>query len=137
MRLNEGERVDALGRVLNIWECLQGCRSIPFRHEDHGARVVDRLHGTHPLRFGGVVAERSASLVRHPEASLCRCEGPGNPRRQCVHPREQRLRPGCRCELLQRRLMLPASGVQLARRHVQEHRRGRVNVWLGNLPRMA
>ena len=30
--------------------------------------------------------------------------------------------------------MLPATGVQHARRYVQKHRRGRVDVWLGDLP---
>ena len=30
--------------------------------------------------------------------------------------------------------MLPASGVQLARHRVQQHRGGRVDVWLGNPP---
>ena len=33
--------------------------------------------------------------------------------------------------------MLPASGVQHARRHVQQHRGGRVDVWLGDLPGAA
>ena len=33
--------------------------------------------------------------------------------------------------------MMPASGVQLARRHVQQHRAGRVNLWLGDLPGAA
>ena len=33
--------------------------------------------------------------------------------------------------------MLPASGVQLARHHVQQHRCGRVDLWLGDLPGAA
>src|SRR3954453_7345374 len=33
--------------------------------------------------------------------------------------------------------MLPASGVQLARHQVQQHRGGRVNLWLGDLPGAA
>src|SRR6185295_18150132 len=33
--------------------------------------------------------------------------------------------------------MLPASGVQLARHHVQQHRGGRVDLWLGDLPGAA
>ena len=33
--------------------------------------------------------------------------------------------------------MLPATGVQHARRHVQEHRGGRVNVRIGDLPGAA
>ena len=33
--------------------------------------------------------------------------------------------------------MLPATGVQHARRHVQKHCSGRVNVWLGDLPGAA
>jgi len=34
-------------------------------------------------------------------------------------------------------LMFPASGMQLARRDVQQHRGGRVNSWLGDLPGAA
>src|SRR3954467_14867304 len=33
--------------------------------------------------------------------------------------------------------MLPASGVQLTRHHVQQHRGGRVNLWRGDLPGAA
>ncbi len=33
--------------------------------------------------------------------------------------------------------MLPAAGVQHARRHVQKHRGGRVKAWLGDLPGAA
>ena len=92
---------------------------------------------THPLRFGGESGERRARLIRHPEASLRGREPSGDPRRERVHTREQRLRLRCRRELFERRLMLPATGVQHARRHVQKHRGGRVDVWLGDLPGAA
>jgi hypothetical protein len=42
-----------------------------------------------------------------------------------------------RREFVERRLMLPATRVQHARRHVQQHCDGRVNVCLGDLPGAA
>src|SRR5450755_5066899 len=43
----------------------------------------------------------------------------------------------CRRESIERRLMLPATGVQHARREVQKHRGSRVNMRLGDLPGAA
>jgi hypothetical protein len=51
-----------------------------------------------------------------------------------VHTSEQRLRSRCRRECVQRRSLLPATGVQHAVRQVQEHRGGRLNVCGADLP---
>jgi hypothetical protein len=84
--------------------------------------------------FGGESGERRPCLVWHTEASLSGREPSGDPRRECVDTCESRLRAGRRFEFLERRLMLPATGVQHARCHVQEHRSGWVKVGVGELP---
>ena len=53
------------------------------------------------------------------------------------HPSEERLCTQCRRELLERRLMLPASGVQHTRGRVQKHSSGRVDLWRGDVPSTA
>ena len=54
-----------------------------------------------------------------------------------MHACEWPLSLRCRREFFERRLALPATGMQHARNHVQVHRRGRINVWLGDLPGAA
>ena len=72
-------------------------------------------YGTHSLRLGRESGERRAGLIWHPKASLRGREPSGNPRRESVHTREQRLRMGRRRKFFERRLMLPATCMQHAR----------------------
>ena len=92
-----------------------------------------------PVRPGSASKpfERLARLIRHPEPSLRGREPSDDRGRESVHTCELRLRLRSRSECLERRLVLPASSVQLARHHLQQHRGGRVNLWLGDLPSTA
>src|SRR5439155_5143519 len=78
-----------------------------------------------------------ARLIWHPEASLRSREPSGNRRSESVHTCEERLRPHCRREVLERRLMVTSRGVQHTCRRVQKHSGGWVYLWLGDFPGTA
>src|SRR3984885_15780868 len=136
MRFNEGERWDERRReVQHTPERIQGCSGVTLRQADHGASVVDGTHlplvnDAYLLGGGGEFHERCARLILPPKASLRGREPAGDPRRESVHTTEERLRPRCRCEFFVRGLLLPATRVQHARRHMQKHRRGWVDLCL-------
>ena len=135
MRLNERERGAGRGRdVRNVSKYVQRTGGVSLRHADHCTRVAKE---THPTEFGGESGQRLARLVRHPEPSLRGGEPSDDRGRESVHTCESRLHLRARSERFERRLMLPASSVQLACHQVQQHRSGRVDFWLGDLPGAA
>ena len=128
--------------VQNALECNQRSRGILLSKADHCASVVNGAHltvinGTDPLGIGGEARKRCARLIQHPKTRPLGREPPGNPWCEGMYTRESRLRTRRRSEFLDCRVMLRATGMQHAGRHVQKYGGGRVNVRIGYLLRAA
>ena len=121
------------GRVRNV-SVHPTPHGVSLRHTDRCTRVAKE---THPTEFSGESGQRLARLGRHPEPSLSGGEPSDDGGRESVHTCESRLHLRARSERFERRLTLPASSVQLACHQAQQHRGGRVDFWLGDLPGAA
>ena len=132
MRFDESVRREAGGRrhALSVSEDSQRRGRVSLGQAD---RCVGEVNGVDPFVFGGELVERCARLIWHSETS----EPFGDHRREDVHTAEQRLRLHGGGQRLECRPMLPATGVQHARDHVQQHLDSRVDACLDDVPAAA